>query len=329
MTGILSSGRMGWNFQIVLIVMMIFSASAGRAAGHEPLFLSEAPVQGKGRPQGFESEHTPQFMRQYRLISSGLAPDMEAFVLHPTGDISRAGIESAQGGTTISFKTPFGDGPMHGVHNLYVVDKQVIDNRLVIRIAKWHTVHHSCGWGHAYKYDSDRIRAKILDSIPLEISCNALWDRNFHSNVRSGDLLHFDVRRYGVPVPGAKIRLISGKGWTKQSVTGADGTASFQLIRDYYPTRWNEFHSRHRERFTVITEYEVPENGSFSGQEYTHIQYVSSIPWTYAPARSDYTSYLSGLFIGFFALTAGGVGVYAHRQRRRKPYQEIVFREKD
>lgn len=329
MTGTIADMRMRRYLQLIPVLLMIFMAPEVRSDDHEPLFLTEASAKGKDRSREFESEHAPRPFRQYRLISSSPARDMEAQVLDPTGNVSEARMESAQGETTVSFKTPFGDGPMHGVHNLYVMDKQVIGNRLVIRIAKWHTVHHSCGWGHAYKYNSDRIRAKTLGSIPLEISCTEFWDGNFHSKIRSGDLLRFDVRLFGVPVAGAGIRLTSGKGWTKASVTEADGTASFQLIRDYYPTRWSDFHSRHRERFTVVAEYEVPQKGHFSGQEYDRILYISTLPWTYSPSRSEYTSYLNGLFIGFFALTAGAVGVFVYRERRRKPFREIVFREKD
>ena len=100
------------------------------------------------------------------------------------------------------------------------------------------------------------------------------------------------------------------------------------MIRDYYPRRWGEFHSRHRERFTAIAEYEVLQAGLFAGKAYERIRYISSMPWTYAPSRSDYTSYLFGLSIGVLALTAGAAGVYIHRERRKKPYKEIVFSEK-
>jgi hypothetical protein len=330
MTGNDGGGAMRWNLlAIVILLLLIVIASEGRADYPEPLLLREVQLRGKDSPLDFESEHRPQLLRQYHLISSILAQDLKAFVLDPTGNVSEARLASESNGVTVSFKTPFGDGPMHGVHNLYVLDQQVIGNRLVIRTAKWHTIQHNCGWGHAYKHDSERIRAKTLDSIPLEISCGELWDGNFHAQVRSGDLLHFCVRLYGVPLAGARIRLTSGKGWTKQSTTEADGTTSFQLIRDYYPMRWNEFNSRNRERFTVVAEYEVPQTGVFSEKEYDRILYISSIPWIYSPSRDDYTSYLYGLFIGFFVLVAGIGGVYVHRERRRKPYREIAFSEKD
>lgn len=314
--------------QIILILLIIFFPYIGHCYDPGPLLLSEAPPPGSARSRGFESEHRPQPVRRYRLVASGLSSDLKAFVLHPTGSFSEARVEHGNGGITVSFKTPFGDGPMHGVHNLYVVDRQVIENRLVVRVAKWHTIHHSCGWGHAYKYDRDRVQASTLSTIPLEISCKGLWDKNFHSNVRSGDRLRFDVRNFGVLIAGSEVSLTSGGGWTKQSLTGSDGIAVIQLIRDYYPKRWGEFHSRHRERFIAIAEYEVQQKGFFAGQAYDRIHYISSIPWTYAPSRSDYTSYLAGLSIGCMALFAGVAGVYVHRERRKKPYREIVFSEK-
>lgn len=314
--------------QFILILLIIIFPSIGQPYAPGPLLLSEAPVPGSARSRGFESEHRPRPMRRYRLEAAGLSGELKAFVLHPAGDLSQARVERTDGSVTLSFKTPFGDGPMHGVHNLYVVDRQVLDNTLVVRVAKWHTIHHSCGWGHGYKYDRDRIQPKTLTSLPLEIACNGLWDKNFHSTVKSGDRLRFEVRLFGSLIADSEIRLTSGRGWTKQTSTGSEGAAVIQLIRDYYPRRWGEFHSRHRERFTVTAEYEVQQAGHFAGRAYDRVHYISSMPWTYAPSRNDYTSYLVGLGIGMLALTAGAAGVYMHRERRKRPYREIFFSEK-
>ncbi len=334
MTSATGRNGIGRQLTVVLALWVIYAAGLtpveARPAEPSPLRLSEAPCEPtRGMRREFESEHRPVPVRRYRLVSEQPFGDLKALVRRPDGKLDPVRIEPEQDAFRLSFKTPLGDGPFHGVHNLYAIDRQVADDRLIVRVAKWHTIHHSCAWGHDYKYDPDKIQAHSLDSIPLEISCQGLWDRNLHAGVRSGDWLRFQVLSYGVPVPGAAIRLTSGRGWTRQDRTAADGSTAFQLIRDYYPQTWNEFNSRHRERFTVTARFEVHQQGRFKGKDYNSVVYTASLPWTYYPSRKDYMSQAIGLFIGLFVLTAAAFGVFAHRQRRSRPYQEVIFSEKN
>jgi hypothetical protein len=50
---------------------------------------------------------------------------------------------------------------------------------------------------------------------------------------------------------------------------------------------------------------------------------ISTLPWRYLPARSEYTSYAHGLSLAGLAATATGIGVYAYRERRKRPYREV------
>ncbi|MFH2045852.1 MAG: hypothetical protein ABIK92_11985 [Pseudomonadota bacterium] len=330
MNGIIKSLPQKLCFWAVLTLVAVLAPSIGNTQDFEPLFLTEATAKERGGHIQFESEHRPLPFRHYRLKSKIPYGSLQAFVRHPDGQLSIARLQKEEKGEmNVSFKTPLGDGPMHGIHTLYVVDQQIEGNRLLVRTAKWHTIHHSCGWGHGYKYDKDRTITKPLADVPLEISCLELWDGNFHSRVQSGDRLRFRVFSYGAPVAGANIRLISGKGWIKHEVTGKDGTAEFQLVRDYYPKNWKYFDSRHRERFTVVTEYESPSQGQFSGKDYSSVRYISSIPWTYIPSRKEYTSTAFGLSIGLLIIAIGALGFYIYRERRRRPYREVMFDEKD
>lgn len=313
-----------------VIFAAVFIPVEARSAEPSPLRLSEAPSESaRSRRREFESEHRPVPVRRYRLISEQPFGDLEALVRRPDGNLEEVRIEPEQDAFRVSFKTPFGDGPFHGVHNLYVIDRQVADTSLIVRIAKWHTIHHSCAWGHEYKYDQDKIRAHSLDSIPLEISCQGLWDRNLHAGVRSGDRLRFEVLSFGIPVPDAEIHLTSGRGWSRQERTAADGSASFQLIRDYYPPVWDAFNSRHRERFAATVRLQVRQQGRFAGKDYDSITYMASLPWTYYPSRKDYMSHAFGLSIGLFVLTAAAFAVFAYRQWHSRPYQEVIFSEKN
>jgi hypothetical protein len=312
----------------VLFILMM--APVARTAEVQPLLISLSPPGEDPMKQGRqESEHRPAPFRKYWLNQVDPSPDTTAYVLRPSGTMDPVGPDLTASGTAVSFQTPMGDGPMHGVHNLYVVDRYLAGSEQIVRTAKWIVIHHNCGWGHDYKYDEGKTEAKSSSGIPLEIVGSGLWDRYLHSHTSSGDLLDFKVLHYGRPVDGAKVVLETAHGWTKELTTGPDGTASFKLVRDYYPQGWQHFNRRHRDRFKVVAEYVEAKSGEYEGAAYESVRHISSLSWTYSPSRSDYSSYSHGLLIGSLSLAITGVGIYAYRERRKRPYREVRFRETD
>ena len=99
-------------------------------------------------------------IRKYWLNRTDLSPDIKAYLLRPSGELEPIAPAFTPSGASISFQTPMGDGPFHGVHNLYVVDRFLAGREQIVRTAKWITIHHNCGWGHDYKYDEEKIEAK-------------------------------------------------------------------------------------------------------------------------------------------------------------------------
>ncbi len=316
------------RFILIISIVALVLPCIASATELKPLELSLPPSSDRGR-RPVESEHRPVPMRTYWLNDSNISRDARAFVLHPDGSVEKVDIKKRGKNCTVSYRTPMKDGPMHGVHNLYVVDKKVINGRLTIRVAKWVTIHHHCSWGHDYKFDKKRISPKFLNTIALEIVGVGLWDGNFHSYTRSGDRIVFKVLSYGRPVANARVRLCTARGWCKEKVTDSNGKVTFQLIRDYYPEGWSHFKSQHRDRFYITAEYEVKGKGIYLGEPYNSIKMVSTFSWWYSPSRKDYTSYLAGFYVAMVALTLTGVFVYIYRERRKRPLREVVFNEKD
>lgn len=312
-----------------LVLALQFLWAAVCAAASAPLFLSTGPPDLELR-QGVrhESEHRGVPVRKYWLNVKELPQEARAFVQHPTGDLSELELDRSGEGVSFSLGLPMGDGPMHGVHNSYVVATEVAGRELLVRVAKWITIHHSCSWGHHQKYEVDRIRASHSDSIPLEIVCQGLWDGNFHSNTRSGDTIEAQVLHYGHPLRGVPVKLVTSRGWSRETQSHETGVASFQLIRDYYPD-WKDFHSSHRDRFSLVTEYEMEGAGEYRGRPYDGTRILSTVSWVYSPSRRDYTSYESGLFLGALGLSVSGLSVAIYRHRRQRPYREVVFHERD
>lgn len=277
---------------------------------------------GTGRRPAGESEHRPQPMRTYYFGEHRRLAKVEAFVRRPDGSVIEPELQLGVN-PKLSFPTPFGDGPNHGANNVYLVEKGVEDNVLVVRAAQWLTMHHSCGWGHEHKFDPSRTQPQAINTLPIEIVIEELWDTNFHAKVTSGQQLQITVLNYGQPLPGARVIVRSENKWIKEVFTDKDGTASLQLIRDYYPAKWTDFKRSRRGEFLVTALYEAEEAGVYENQPYGGLSYMTTLPWKYSPARADYSSYALGLIIVLLGVSSTGGGVYFYRERRKKPYRGI------
>lgn len=219
------------------------------------------------------------------------------------------------------------DASSDGIFLVYVVDRHVENETLLVRVAKLNLLNHSCRWGHEYKFNSERLRAKFSDEVPLDITASPLWDGNFHSRTMSGDVIGVQALRYGKPLEGAKISLSTQGGWTKTFRTDDSGTASVQLIRDYYPAQWSEFSRDKKGTFRILAEAEFEEMGVLGDQPYTKVRVTTSLPWKYASSRREYQSYAYGLSLGATFMVVSGLGVFIYRERRKKSYREIQFDE--
>jgi hypothetical protein len=317
------------------------------AKSGEAMFLSENPPSGysgghkehkseeksgkKGRQRGGggeHSEHRAVPVKKFYLNIHDLPDSAKAYVLRPDGSMSEGRLSHDEGAWTVTVDTKPMDGSMDGVFNVYVVDKQVSDGTLLVRVAKMNAINHSCGWGHKFKFDKERQRPKNLDSIPLEIVGHDLWNGYFHTQTMSGDNFVFSVLRDGRPVK-ANVRVRTQSGWVKTMKTDEEGKGGFQIIRDYYPEKWNDFKARKKSGFVITAEYEADEKGVYEGSRYDRVKFVTTLPWRCQPQRSEYASYAFGLAIAAAVAIAAGLAVYIHRERRRRPYREVKFDEKD
>jgi hypothetical protein len=308
---------------------------------------SEQPVQAKkqsGRPGGnpsgsggghaghggssgrFESEHRPLPVRTYQILPEQLLPDAWAKMLQADGTAADLAVETCHT-NVFSLKMDMDDGPMHGPNNIYVVDQQVRDGILEVRTAKWLTIHHSCGWGHDYRNDPERLKARCLESAPLDIVVDNLWDGNFHNALQSGDEIVIHVFSYGKPVAGATVTITTEKGWTTRKITDADGIARAQLIRDYYPAAWQLFKRTELGKLALTAEFTGEGASSYKGNAFDKTQYITSLSWKYVPASDDYNSYSYGLLVGSLGFLGSGLGIFQYRLKRRKPKKTVVFDE--
>ena len=327
---------MGRSLAMLVVPMLLLagpahSAPAGRGSGNA-LFLSEIPPagqergHGKGRSPGGEqahAEHRASASRTWYVHGSDVSPDAKVFIRRPDGSLTEGTLEHGEHGRSFTVNLLPMDGSLDGVFSLYVVDRSVSGDELLIRVAKANMINHSCGWGHAFKFDRERLRAPFLAMIPIEITGAGLWDANFHSKTMSGDRPVWTVLSHGNAVEGASLSFRTASGWTRMVETDAAGAASVQLIRDYYPERWTDFDARKRGSLLVTATRVSDDPGEYHGRRYARVRMISTLPWRYLPPRSEYTSFAHGLFLATLASALTGIGVYVYRERRRRPYQEV------
>lgn len=300
-------------------------SNAGKTVYKENSSASHGGHGGHGTGDGrFESEHRAVPVRTYQILPEQLLPDAWAKMLQADGREKDLAIETCH--TNIfSLKMDMGDGPMHGPDNIYVFDQQVKNGVLEVRTAKWLTIHHSCGWGHEYRNNPERLKARPLGSAPLDIVVDNLWDGNFHNGLHSGDDLVIHVFSYNKPVAGATVTITTEKGWTTRKKTDADGVIHVQLIRDYYPKIWQVFNRTELGRLAFTAEYSEEGHSSYKGEDFAKIHYLTSFSWKYVPASADYNSYGYGFMIGSLSLLGSSFGIYQYRLKRRKPREKVVL----
>jgi hypothetical protein len=317
--------------------MFPLTASQAALKDEDTLILSEQPMPGhesghgqpgkRGNGQG-HAEHRAASERTWYLNRHDLHPGAEVVILRPDTCRAEGSLSHGKDGWTFVVDTKPLDGSLDGVFNLYVIDHSLSGGIMTVRAPKANMINHSCGWGHTFKFNQDRLRPKNNRDIPLEIVAENLWDRNFHSKTMSGDKLLVQVLQSGEPAADATVSFTTSSGWTKTVLADEDGKASIQLIRDYYPETWSLFDARKQGTILVTAVVETPEKGVYQEKAYSRTRLVATLPWRYAPRRSEYTSFAYGLGItALFAVTSGA-GIYAYRERRKRPVREVTFDER-
>lgn len=314
-----------WKTKAFIVAFAFLALPCSASANMGSFILKTSPP---GEKQKVESEHRPKSERSYWLNAKSVSPNARAFFVRADGATQEIPVKEDKGAPSVTFKMPMEDGPAHGANNIYLVDKEVSDKTLVVKTAKKTVIQHSCGWGHGYKHNEGRMTPRSLDSVPLEIVCNDMWNGNFHVETQSGSNLDCKVLSYGKPASGAKVDVTTRKGWVKKLRADDNGTVRFQLIRDYYPDKWTDFKRRYTSGFLMTAKYNVAKSGELSGEAYDKVQMVSTFPWRYAPSRRDYSSYSYGLTIGIIFMIVPAIIVYVYRERRKRPFKEVVFDEK-
>ena len=301
------------------------------ALADDPLWLSDAPPgpRGDGGMQhshgaaGRGARETGLWLRQGAnpVTAQYFEADGEAVgrLFAPGRSLSVLMPENTGKGTRLSFAAAD-----EGFYNVYLTRHRLVNGGLEVSVAKAEVLNHSCRNGHDDV--ESKVRLNYLEDTPLEIVRERMPKENLHTRISFGDEVVLRVLAQGKPVAGVEVTLHTASGWRNGAISDQEGRVRFTMIRDYFPA-WEEFETRHRERFLAVAALERSEAGIWNGSRYSGIRYVATLPGSYYPSSRDYSSYGYGLLMGSSAFVFTGVAVYLYRRRRARPLREVRFDE--
>lgn len=227
--------------------------------------------------------------------------------------------------------------PDEGYYNAYFTERLVSNGILAVKTAKAEILKHNCRNGH--KYDRSLVNPQKWNSAALDIVRLRVPDEDFHTRIRSGTEVKFQVFHNGAPVQGANVKLETKKGWIKSTQSDSQGFASFQVIQDNFfdakkaekegkkVERGHGGRVRIRDSFLVTAEYLTDEAGFLEGASYSQTAYTVSTTGRYYPQQLARKSPEQALYFASAGMLVMGVGGYTYRRRRVKPFKEEQFDE--
>ncbi len=215
-----------------------------------------------------------------------------------------------------------------GFYNAYLLKQFIRGDTLFVVNAKAELSMHSCRNGHDKALLKNIEPRTYPDHIPFEVVRERLPGEDFHTFISSGDSVTFNALLNGQAVSEAKITLCTQKGWNKTSQTNDTGKATFQFIGDYF-SRWEELNKRNIYHYLLIAEHTVIKQGTYKGQPHQYIHYVGTLSDGYFPSKTMYSSLVWSLVIFVLAVSLPVIAVYIYRERRKNPFKEIAFHEKN
>jgi len=227
--------------------------------------------------------------------------------------------------------------PDEGYYNAYFTERLVSNNTLKVKTAKAEILKHNCRNGH--KYDRDLVNPQQWLDAPLDIVRLRLPEEDFHTRIRSGTTLKFQVYHLGKPVPGANVKLETKRGWIKSTQSDEQGIASFQIIQDNFfdaekaekegkkVERGHGGRVRIRDGYLVTAQYLSDEAGTLDDKAFSQTEYTVSSTGRYYPQQLAKKSSEQALWFVSAGMLVMGVGGYSYRKRRVKPFKEESFDE--
>jgi len=330
---------MNKKFQIIIFLLLIFSAS--KLEAQEVIWLSNSPPAHKKKASATYGMHKLSALRGKRgsmsvvqwvrsghsvegsrYITKDFGQELSPYIFSPSGEKIEAKFEVGEKETSLSY-----NGNLEGFYNEYLVGKKIGGDTLYITVAKAELLNHVCRNGH--KHVLKGLPAKIYPKeIPFEIVRERIAREDFHTFIASGDEIVFTTYLEGKTVENATLSLFTQKDWEKTQPTDKNGQSRFQFVQDYFST-WKEFNNRNINYYLLKGEITIAQEGIHNEQVYNYIHYTTTLSDGYYPSKLMYSSLFWALVVFLAAIILPAIGIFIYRERRKRPFKELDFYEKN
>ena len=328
--------------KLIVFIMLLLCCLISEIFASDIIWLSNTPPPQSRDSYQTYGMHRLSSIRERRgnvkllcWIRSGTLPESSRYltninpdetvslVFSPDGKPVKNQVSAYNGEYALSY-----EGIEEGFYNAYLLKQFIQGDTLFVINAKAELLTHSCRNGHD-KALLKKIEPRIYpEHIPFEIVRERLPGENFHTFISSGDSVTYTAMLNGETISRANITLCTQKGWNKTLQTNDSGQSTFQFISDYF-SRWEELNRRNIYYYLFIAEYTINKEGSYKGLPYQYIHYIGTLSDGYFPSKTMYSSLVWALVIFVLAVSLPVIAVYIYRERRKNPFKEIAFHEKD
>lgn len=207
-----------------------------------------------------------------------------------------------------------------GFYHLFFRHQSLQSDTLFYSCAYREILNHSCRNGHAseLKYIPYRI---FPEKVPFQIVRERVKGEDLHYFIKSGESITFKVLLDGQPQKNALLHFYSQKGWYKSSKTDENGSATFEVIEDYFDD-WHVFDNDKIQNFIVKANYTIEQPGYLQTEPYQYRSYSATYSEAYRPAKIMYMSGIWGVIVFLTGLAFAALAVFLHRRKynRLKKY---------
>ncbi|NLO16983.1 MAG: 4Fe-4S binding protein [Arcobacter butzleri] len=207
--------------------------------------------------------------------------------------------------------------PLNGYYTLFAINESIFDNKYYYKIAKKEYLHALHGKDEKYSQKDRELLFAKEPKIDLIRYKNKDENSYFYKNYY-GEKLLFKALLEGKSLSNAKVKVSLESGWEKTFLTDKDGFVSFEIIKDYFPTK-SQFDKRYMQNLLITLTYQKE---SLSNN-YEKEEYILTYPMSFYPNEDDYKSFAFSIVLITILSVFGVFLVINYRKKGNYDLKEL------
>ncbi len=270
--------------------------------------------QTKGKPaarkQGVEMGSETKRMPMAKEMPMGSAASSVVWLEQPDNTIQRAMVKKGRSKIQAEYKADDG-----GWYRLFAYNDMGVKKHTRQKYFSYYTF-----MSHGEEVDAKKrmpmMRPGYYQDAP-ELELVELYEEDEQRYRKYvGDTIRVGVMFQGMPLPRARVTLITEQGWRQTRSTDEKGKVSFTLIKEDFPE--DGVDRRKSELFLVRVAHKAAVGGQYMGNNYDATRYVATMPFSVSPAKEDWQSQRIAYLVVMITVIGSAVAIAIRRRRRKK-----------